>query len=348
MDRGDKAALRLAIGLGLAVLVAYGLALPAPYVVCVMAVLVLSKPGPPLPLVKGLVVALLFAVLVVTGLLMVPLLEHYALAAVLITAAVLHSIFYFGLTSGNPLTGVLVLSFTPIPVVGVVEQALVGQLSVTLATGIGVGVLVSAVSHALFPDSPAPAAATGVAARPSPDEAAWIALRATLIVMPVFVLALTDPSFYLAAVMKTVALAQQAGETDARSAGRELVGATLMGAAIAAAVWTGLSLWPSLWMLMLWLMAAALWTGAAMFGVRRTRWRPSFWSNALITTFLLLGPAIEDSASGKSVAKASVVRVCLFVGVAFYAWSTIRVLERFRPGHSTGAAVLHRQQQEIP
>ena len=86
--------------------------------------------------------------------------------------------------------------------------------------------------------------------------------------MPVFVLALTDPSFYLAAIMKTVALGQQAGETDARHAGRELVGSTLMGALIALAVWLGLSLWPSLWMLMLWLMAAALWAGSALFGAR--------------------------------------------------------------------------------
>ena len=346
MNRGDKAALRLAIGLGLAVLVAYGMALPVPYVVCVMSVLVLSRPGPPLPLVKGLVLALLIAVLVATGIVMVPLLEHYAFAAVLMTAVVLHSIFFLGLTSGNPLTAILVLSFTLIPVAGVAEQALVGRLSVTLAVGVSVGVLVSAVSHSLFPDRPAPAAAAGAAARVSPDEAAWIALRATLIVMPVFVLALTDPSFYLAAVMKTVALAQQAGETDARSAGRELVGATLMGAAISAAVWTGLSIWPSLWMLMLWLMAASLWIGSAMFGVRRTKWRPSFWSNALITTFLLLGPAIEDSASGKSVVEGSVMRVCLFVGVALYAWSTIRLLERFRPGHPPGAPVLHRQQEE--
>ena len=35
MDRADKAVLRLAIGLGLAVLIAYGLALRAPFVVCV-------------------------------------------------------------------------------------------------------------------------------------------------------------------------------------------------------------------------------------------------------------------------------------------------------------------------
>jgi hypothetical protein len=156
-------------------------------------------------------------------------------------------------------------------------------------------------------------------------------LRATLIVMPVFVLAMTDPSFYLAAIMKTVMLSQQAGETDARSAGKELVGSTLMGAAIALGLWFGLSLWPNLWMLMLWLMAAALWVGSAMTGARSSRFRPSFWSNALITALILIGPAIEDSASGKSVLEGTAMRTCLFVGVALYAWGTIVLLERWRP-----------------
>ena len=105
------------------------------------------------------------------------------------------------------------------------------MLSVDARRRRAVGVLVSAVSHALFPDPPAAAPRRAdLRARPIASTARWIALRATLIVMPVFVLALTDPSFYLAAVMKTVALGQQAGETDARSAGRELVGSTLMGA----------------------------------------------------------------------------------------------------------------------
>ncbi|MGJ7512020.1 DUF2955 domain-containing protein, partial [Variovorax sp. GT1P44] len=63
MNRGDKAVLRLAIGLGVAVLVAYGMALPAPFVVCVMTVLLLCKPGPPIPLVKGVVLALVVGVL---------------------------------------------------------------------------------------------------------------------------------------------------------------------------------------------------------------------------------------------------------------------------------------------
>ena len=49
------------------------------------------------------------------------------------------------------------------------------------------------------------------------DTARWIALRATVIVMPVFVLALSrNPSAYIAAIMKTVALGRPAGDTDSR------------------------------------------------------------------------------------------------------------------------------------
>jgi FtsH-binding integral membrane protein len=95
-------------------------------------------------------------------------------------------------------------------------------------------------------------------------------------------------------------------------------------------LWLGLSLLPNLWMLMLWMMAAALWTGSGIFGARATAFRPSFWSNALITALILVGPAIEDSASGKSVLEASAVRTCLFVGVALYAWATVWALERWR------------------
>ena len=330
MDHADKAVLRLVIGLGLAVLVAYGLALPVPFVVCLMSVLVLCKPGPPIPLVKGAVIALIFAALVAAGIMMVPVLENYALSGILLTAAVLYGVFFLGLRSGNPLTMVLVISFALIPVAGVADQALVGMLSVTLAVGILTGTLVSALSNAFFPDPPVPAAKRPGPPSPSRAAAGWIALRATLIVMPVFVLALINPSFYLAAIMKTVALSQQAGEVDARSAGRELVGSTLMGALIAAVLWLGLSLLPNLWMLMLWMMAAALWTGSGIFGARATAFRPSFWSNALITALILVGPAIEDSASGKSVLEASAVRTCLFVGVALYAWATVWALERWR------------------
>ena len=67
MHRADKAVLRLAIGLGLAVLIAYGFALTGAFVVCVLAVLLLCKPGPPIPFVKGAIFAVVVAVAVAVG-----------------------------------------------------------------------------------------------------------------------------------------------------------------------------------------------------------------------------------------------------------------------------------------
>jgi hypothetical protein len=334
----DKAVLRLATGLGLAVLVAYGLALTAPYALCVMAVLVLCKPGPPIPFLKGVVMAVVVAALVAAGVLMVPILHHYALAGVMLTGALLFAVFRSGGGGANPLTTILAVPVTLVPVAGVAEPALAPLIGVTLALGIGTGVLVSNASHALFPDPAVPANLRPPnAATPAPltrDAVNRMAMRATLVVMPVFVLALTNPPFYLAAIMKAVALGQQAGSLSARSAGRELVGSTLMGAWMAALAWFGLSLRPNLWMLMLWMMAAALWAGARMFGVKVTSLPPSFWRNALVTMLILLGPAIEDSASGKDVFSASAIRVGLFVGVALYAWAMVWALERWRTARS--------------
>lgn len=330
MHRSDKAVLRLAIGLGLAVLIAYGLGLPAPFVVCIMTVLMLCKPGPPIPFAKGVVLALVVGALLTAGVLMVPILQHYALTGVVLTGALLYAVFFAGARSANPLTIILVIAFTVIPVAGVANQAAVTALSVAFAVGLGTGILFSGISHAFFPDPPG---ATGMAAAPvpaSPEAASWDALRATLVVIPVFVLALTNPPFYLPAIIKTVTLGQQAGSTSARSAGQELVGSTLMGAFMATLVWGGLSMRPNLWMLMLWMVAAALWGGARLYRVKATSFPPSFWSNALVTMLILLGPAIEDSAQGKDVYTASAIRVLLFVAVALYAWATVWVLERWR------------------
>lgn len=329
MERADKAVLRLAIGLALAVLLAYGLALPSPFGLCVMTVLMLSKPGPPMPLLKGMVVALLVAAVLATGVLMVPLLEHYASVALVLTALLLYAVFFVGLQSGSPLAIVVVIALTAIPVAGVADQALASALGTAIALGLGVSVLVGSLSHALFPDGADPAA------RPAPPvvvahTARWRAGQATLVVMPVLVLALINPAFYLSAIIKSVLLGQQACSTGARSAGRVLVGSTLAGAGMATLAWFGLAMLPNLWMLVLWMAAAALWSGARIFGLKASALPPSFWSNALVTMLILLGPAIEDSVVGKDVGHASLVRVSLFIALALYAWAIVWALESWR------------------
>lgn len=335
MHRADKAVLRLAIGLGLSVLIGYGLDLQLAFVVPSLAILLLCKPGPPTPFVTGAVTAVFIAGLMVAGVLMVPLLENYPVTGVLLTAVVLFAVFFAGARKASPLTIFLVIAFTFIPVAGVADQALVTVLAQGVGLGLGIGAVVNGLSHALFPDAPGSAPAVSAPVEVSREVASWSALRATAVVMPVFVLALTNPAMYIPAIMKTVGIGQQAGSSiDARSAGHELVGSTLMGALMAATVWAGLSLRPNLWMLILWVVAVGLWAGARLFRVKPTSEPPSYWVNALMTMLILLGPAIEDSANGKDVYAASATRVALFIGVAFYAWATIWVLERWRASRS--------------
>ena len=157
LHRADKAVLRLAIGLGFAVLIAYGLALPAPFIVCLLTVVMLCKPGPPIPLLKGVVIVGVVAALLVAGVLMVPLLENYAVAGVILTGVILYAVFFAGARKASPLTFILIIAVTIIPAVGVADQALVTALSEAFAVGLGIGVLVGGFSHALFPDVPAAA-----------------------------------------------------------------------------------------------------------------------------------------------------------------------------------------------
>src|SRR6476469_2909367 len=163
MHRADKAVLLLAIGMAMSVVIAYGFGLPSPLVVCVVALLLLCKPGPPLPVVKGLVVAGVVGSLLRAGVLMVPLLENYRLAGFAVTSVALYAVYFKGALAANPLTTIMVVAFTAIPVAGVADQALVTALSRAFAVGFGIGIFVSGISHALFPDPPAPAGAATAA-----------------------------------------------------------------------------------------------------------------------------------------------------------------------------------------
>ncbi|QXC34439.1 DUF2955 domain-containing protein [Aeromonas sp. FDAARGOS 1407] len=340
MHRADKAILRLTLGMGLCILITYGLALPLPHLSSLVVIMLLCKPGPPLSTMKGLMIGGALMVLMGTGVLMVPLLQHYGTSAMLLIALLLFGLFYLGLKNGNPLLLLLVATLTLIPVAGTASQALAFVVIQALAIGIILGAFISSVSHNLFPDEGAPLP------KPehlSPDNAGWVALRAVIIVLPVLVMALQDPAHYLAAIMKTVALSQQACTTQARNAGKELVGSTLMGALIAALAWFGLALLPSLWMLMLWVMLICLWLGRRLFRIVPSRLPASFWSNALMTVIILLGPAIQDSANGKDVMQASLFRLALFILVSCYAWGAIWVLERWRAGRRNGIAMIPRE-----
>ncbi|CAJ1863789.1 hypothetical protein [Aeromonas hydrophila] len=330
MHNADRAVLRIGTGIALATLICYGLALPMPHLGVIMAWVVLCRPGEPLSLSKGLLGGALLLAVMVGGVLLVPLLTHYALAAVLLVALLLHGLMQQVLAGKGAAAMLLIMAITVIPVAGLIEQALAIALAQLMALGILIGTLVNRLAHSLFPPQPVTGAQTRAMPQ-RPERPERLALRAVAIVLPVWLLALGNPAFYIPAVMKTVMLAQQSSSLTAKEAGKELVLSTLTGALLAFLLWLGLGLWPSLLMLVLLLTLMTLWLARRLVRLVPSRFPPSFWSNAWITALILFGPAIEDSATGKDVWLAAAMRCGLYLLVAGYGWLCIWLLEQCWP-----------------
>jgi hypothetical protein len=278
--------------------------------------------------------ALAVLVLVVTialsfGVLLIPLLRYYPVSAVLIVGAGLYLSMYLTLIAGKRLLGTLLaMGITFVSIAGRIDNGLATLMIVALVLAVVIAVVSQWLVYPLFPEPrDLPAAADDAQ---TPEQSTWFALRSTLIVMPAYLLALINPSQYLMTIMKSVALSQQATLVDARRAGRELLGSTFAGGLLAVLLWTGLSLAPTLWMYTLWMSAAALYVGCKLYGVLETTVAPSFWVNTIVTMLILLGPAVQDSASGDDAAAAFAVRFLTFVGVTIYAWVALATLEAWR------------------
>lgn len=323
-------ALRLASGTALCLAASFGLGLPIPMVAPVLGAFLLTTLNRPLSLKAGLGLVLVVMLTTGTGLLLIPLLRHYAVSGVLLIATCLFLAFRYGLRGGNNLVSTfLVVGLTMISAAGTFDFGLAVTVIEALVKGLLVAVLALAIGHWLFPE-PAGAQAPP-AARALPDaQATWIALRAALVVMPAFLLALNDPAGYMPIIMKAVSLGRQSCTTTARNAGRELLGSTLLGGVLAILFWGALSLFVHLWMYFLWMLLFGLLVARKLYGLSPSRYPPGFWVNTLVTLIILLGQSVQDSAAGKDVYTAFVVRMSLFIGVTLYAWLMLELLDRPR------------------
>lgn len=216
MHNGDRAVLRMGVGSAIAALVCYGLALPMPHLGCIMAWIVLCQ-GKPLPIKKGMIVGLVLTMTMIGGVLMVPLLTHYPFPALLFTALLLYLLMLMGLRGKGTQAMLLTTAITIIPIAGLIEQSLAIGIAQMMGLGIIIGTVVNRFALVLFPPQATPASAVKVLLPPqSPHQ---LALRAVLIVLPVWLLALSNPAFYIPAVMKTVMLAQQTNTLAAKQVG---------------------------------------------------------------------------------------------------------------------------------
>ena len=206
-----------------------------------------------------------------------------------------------------------------------------------LVLGIGLAVICQWLIYPLFPEDKTDTAAE----QPKTVSAAssnWTALRVTLIVLPPFLAALSNPALYLKLIMKSLALGKQGSAIDARTAGYELLGSTFLGGAIAILSWFILDLMTNLWMFFWWMLLVGLYVAGKIYQVIPSRIPASFWIDVMVTMLILLGAAVQDSADGQDVYQAFAMRMSFFILLALYAWLAIAVLERVRHHYGARAA----------
>lgn len=328
-------ALRLATGTALCLAGSFGLGLPIPFIAPVLALLLLATVNRPLPFKAGIVLAVVAMLTTGVGLLLIPVLRYYPVSGVLLIGVSLFLVFRFGLRGGNNLiVTFLVIGLTMISSAGVAEFDLAAMVIGALVKGLLLAVLVVAVSHWLFPDPPNAPSPPPAPLLPA-EEVSRVALRATLIVLPAFLLAMIDPASYLPIILKAVGLGQQSS-TTARNAGRELVGSTLLAGVLAVLFWSALSLFVHLWMFFLWMLLFGLILARKLYALSPTRLSPGFWLNSLITMIILLGQSVQDSLAGKDVYTAFAVRMGLFILVTLYACLMVYLLDQRPPKRVQG------------
>jgi hypothetical protein len=330
MPLSARRTFRLAAVVALSLALAYGLAMPLPFFAPLFALLLTATPAAPMGL-KGLLgLALVVIVTLGVGLLLTPLLDKYPVPALLIIAAGLYLSTHVSIGLRKGLVGALLaIGFTLIPAAGLVEYALAVTVIHALLIGIGIAVLSQWIVYPFFPED----LRTSQLQAPQPGGAIdthWISLRSVLIVLPPVLLAFSNPALYLPLIMKSVLLSQQGSEVSARTAGREMLVATLLAGLFAILLWFALKLSPNLWMFFLLMLLAGIYFAGKLYGVLRSRYSPSFWSDVVVNLLIMLGPAVEDSAAGNDVYRAFAVRFSLFIAVTLYAWAAISALEWLR------------------
>ena len=332
MPLAARRVLRLAFATALALAVAYAINRPLQYLAPLMTFMLVSSPGPPLKAKQF--IGLLFLVLVScgTGLMITPLLTKFPTVGLTLVAVGLYLANRIVAKKGQNVPALLfTVGLTMITVAGTASFALALMVVGSLLFAIVIAVLCQLVGHLIFPDEGQPVKATVAETHPS-NELHWRALRATLIVLPSYLLALVNPMMYMPLILKSLAMGQQESVGSARAFGREIIESTLLAGVLAVLFWWALKLHPSLWLFCLWMLLFGLYIASKLYGVSETRYPPSFWIPVAVNLLILVGPAVTDSANGDDVYKAFAVRFTLFLAVSIYAFGAVSALESLRRG----------------
>lgn len=326
MDITAKRIFRLSLVIALSLAGAYALQLQLPYMAPVFGFMLTAAPSPPMKL-KGLITfSILLSITLGLGLLYIPLLIHYPITALLLVTVGLFFSNHLSINRGQAAVGsLLTVGITIISATGLISFSIAQMIIESMMISFALALFCLWIVYPFFPEKPSAKAKKKPAI--NKESSLWAALRATLIVLPTYFLALTNPMMYLPIILKAVSLGQQDSISNAHNAGKELLGSTFLGGFFAIIFWFALKIHPNLWMFFLWTLLFSLYLSCKFYQLIKSNLPPSFWKNVIITLFILLGPAVEDSATGKDVYKAFAVRMALFIAVTLYAWMAIIMLD---------------------
>lgn len=330
---------RLGLTTALTLAIAYGLPIPFPYVAGIFAFILTSIPSLRITLKKQIALILIMLLTLSIGILVTPLLLYYPVSGILIVGVGIYLSTYLTVNLDKGLVGTLLsLGFTMVPAAGVLDYAVLTALIQALSIGMALAIISQWIVYPFFPEDDA--ASIPKPACKNTTQCNWIALRVSIIVLPAFVLALVSPAIFLKTIVKSILLGRQSTEVDAKHAGRELVGSTLLGGFYAILFWMLLKIETNLWMFFLWASLFCTYFATKLFKVSASKFSASFWHNVAVTMILLIGLGIQHDADGGNVYQDFFERMAIFIGLAFYTWGAVYFLDLLKSRFSKTQPVL--------
>ena len=317
---------RLSLTTAFALVIAYGLPIPFPYIAGIFAFVISSVPSLRFTLKKQIALIALMLLTLSIGILITPLILYYPVSGILIVGVGIYLSTYLTVNLEKGLVGTfLSLGFTIVPAAGAVDYAVITALLQGLSIGMALAIISQWIVYPFFPeDDHAPKHKPSAK---NTTQCNWIALRVSIIVLPAFVLALVSPGLFLKTIIKSILLGRQGTEVDAKHAGRELVGSTILGGLFAMLFWMLLKIETNLWMFFLWILIFCTYFASKLFQVSASQFSASFWHNVGVTMILLIGLGIQHDADGGNVYQDFFERMAIFIGLSIYAWGAVYFLD---------------------
>ena len=331
--------LRLALGSSLSMAFSQAVNWPLSFVAPIFTILFLSLPIPAPTIKSAIGFSGILVGAVLLSQLLLPFLDHAAMAGVLLVGLALFGSFYYTAMGGNALVGSFAtVALTLLVGVGSVDIDIYIELTKGLASGSFFGFVFVWIGHAFLPELPAQPESgqqskSETPQKPDKSDAIRNAMQAFTIVFPIALLFLCIDSSaaYAAAMIKVAQIGQQATGDNSKVMGVNLIESTFWGGVGGIAMWVVLSIYPSLLMYTLLLALAALLIGPKIFQGKTMHPKGAMWQYALITLIIIIAPSVGTMASGDSASDRFWFRIFLFLGFSLYGYLAVIAFDAFWP-----------------